>query len=169
MKYPDDYPFIAPCPGCFENFLTDLWRQGDNTLFVSNGDFTCFRFAKAFGKIFPGCHVRLGVFLLESETLDKPGILLDNKSLSSVDIFYKIADDSLRDKSVRSDIRLHQVDTLSFFIQAEKDDKPLMTIQGFMQQRIPSRSVELFTLIANQEQQNHIRRVFTRMALNKHL
>ena len=101
--------------------------------------------------------------------MDKLGILLDNKSLSSVDIFYKIADDSIRDKSVRPDIRLHQVDTLSFFLQAEKDDKPLMTIQGFMQQRIPSRSVELFTLIANQEQQNHIRRVFTRMALNKHL
>lgn len=152
---PYNYPYIEPCPGCFENFLISLRDMPGNPIFFSNGDFTVYRFARAFSKILPGCKLTLSVYLLEELTLSRLKRLHDDGLLSSIHIFCKQMTDGCESLEIPPEIKITQADTQAFFIQAESKESRL-TVLGFLQQTYPSRSLEMFTFVNDDRQQKLI-------------
>ena len=152
---PLNYPYIEPCPGCFENFLLSLRNMPGNPIFFANGDFTVYRFARAFSKILPGCNLTLSVYLLEDLTLSRLKKLYEDGLLSSIHIFCKQLAEECESLELPPGIRITQADTQAFFIQAESHETRL-TVLGFLQQTYPSRSLEMFTFVNDDRQQKLI-------------
>ena len=166
MKYPDNYPYIEPCPGCFENFLLKLKGLGGNHMFMSNGDFTLFRFMVAMAKMFPGCTIRVCVYCLMEETVEKAKKLLEENKVSLIVFYYNRTDFEV---SVYKDVKnlaMYEVDAVAYYVQAELNSA-LFTVTGVTQQGLPSRNVEVFTYIGDIDQQIMLRKAFIRQ-LKKH-
>ena len=152
---PLNYPYIEPCPGCFENFLLSLSKMPGNPIFFANGDFTVYRFARAFSKILPGCKLTLSVYLLEELTISRLKHLYDDGLVSSIHIFCKKITEECEAIDIPLNIKITQADTQAFFIQAESKETRL-TVLGFLQQTYPSRSLEMFTFVNDERQQKLI-------------
>ena len=152
---PLNYPYIEPCPGCFENFLLSLRNMPGNPIFFANGDFTVYRFARAFSKILPGCKLYLSVYLLEELTLCRLKQLCDDGLASYIHIFCKKMTEECETLDIPLKIKITLADTQAFFIQAESKETRL-TVLGFLQQVYPSRSLEMFTFVNDEKQQKLI-------------
>jgi len=152
---PFNYPYIEPCPGCFENFLISLSKMSGNPIFFANGDFTVYRFARAFSKILPGCKLMLSVYLLEELTLSRLKKLYEDGLLSSIHIFCKQMTEECESLEIPPEIKITKADTQAFFIQAELQETR-RTVLGFLQQTFPSRSLEMFTFVNDDRQQKLI-------------
>lgn len=163
MKRPNDYPFIAPCPGCFENFLLSLSESEHNEIFFGNGDFTVVRLMTGLSKILVGCHLTISLYLLDKSTVNALATMIYSGHITGADVYFRKAGNVESDLDRLPDsLRLIPCDTLVFLAQASRNER-MITVTGFLSQDFPSRSLELYTMINDKEQQKIINKTLKKI------
>lgn len=156
-KLPENYPYLEPCPGCFENSLLLLTRKPGSAFFFSNGDFTLNRLLRALGKIVYQGDLLLCTYLFEEETAEYIHSL-------QLEGYFKEATVFCSKTSVKKNmnvekyehIRIVEAEVNTFLIQAYTTQTSV-TLSGLFMQGYVSRSLEFYMLCNDMQEQELIR------------
>lgn len=141
---PDSYPYLEPCPGCFENSLRALSERPGSPVFFSNGDFTLERLLTAFSKLAGGGCLILCTYRLEKKTVEHIRALMEQGLFDMAMVFCTI-NASGTDTDMKGNLRVVQCAMNAFIVQAHNDHRSI-TLSGLFMQGLCSHGLEMFTL-----------------------
>ena len=154
------YPFVEPCPGCFENTLMGFSDEPGSVTFMGAGDFSLKRLLTAFGKLMQGSDLLVCLFYLSPKTIDLLQEMLSNNSFKSISVLYCESDNFRMSTIDDKRLRLVQTRINTCLVSAENSAR-MVTVTGNISQT-PTHTIELFTWINDNEQQAAIRRAMLR-------
>lgn len=158
---PDSYPFLEPCPGCFENALQALSERGGSPLFFSNGDFTLERLLTALSKIVTGGELVLCIYRLEKRTVERVQELLEMGGFTYATLFCTM-DTSGITLPQDSKLRVIECGMNAFIVQAFNTGRSI-TLSGLFMQGLCSHGLEMFVVHNDPAEQLLVRKtLFTR-------
>lgn len=160
MRWNDSYPFVEPCPGCFENALRAIGELPGNPVFMGNGDFTLSRLLEAVAKLVYKGTVTLVLPSMGPTTLDALSRLHKAGYIERVNY---ICSPMARHESERLGeypfIASYQTNVSMYLLSVDNGSGSMM-ITGIFRQERGSHDVELFTMINDTGQRQAIRKAF---------
>lgn len=155
-KLPSTYPFLEPCPGCFENAIQALSEQPGSPVFFGNGDFTLTRMLTALCKLVPDPEIMICTYTCMPETLADIHSLVKKDGLKEAIIFS--SDNRVSVDPVANSDSIHIIDAgVNFFLVQARNPHRSITISGVFMQDFPSRRLEMYTMHNDPDQQELIR------------
>lgn len=156
MRWNDSYPFVEPCPGCFENALQTIREHPGNPVFMSNGDFTLSRLLEAVSKLVHKGDITLVLPDVAKDTLDTLERLSREEFVGNVTLVcYPLIK---RDVDLINEypfVSLYQSNVSMCLLDIDNGSGFLM-ITGLFRQERASRDLEIFTIVNDPEQRESI-------------
>lgn len=152
---PDSYPYLEPCPGCFEDSLRALSERPGSPIFFSNGDFTLERLLTAFSKLASGGYLLLCTYRLEKKTVEYVRMLMEKGLFETVLVFCTINASDI-DIDMCGKLCIIQCGMNAFIVQVYNERRSF-TLSGLFMQGVCSYGLEMFVMHNNLDEQLLIR------------
>lgn len=161
-NYPDTYPFLEPCLGCFENGLQQLSEKEENIIFLTNGDLSVNRLMDAMAKLVPGASVSLCFYMLCLRTAQHIHTLLKTKQVEQVNVYCTYKEEYVQDILDKTDQFFCVEKGCDFYLVVfENKDRRIM-VGGYIPQTAGRGTINLCTLYNNVETQSLLMRTLKR-------
>lgn len=160
--FPDSYPYLEPCLGCFENGLQKLSQQNGNVIFLTNGDLSVNRLLVAMAKLVPDADVTVCLYMCCLHTAQHIRQMLLNKQVQSVKVNCTSMEVGVRDvidSEPRIDCNLKGCD---FYLVSFENSQRTLMVGGYIPQTAGKGTVNLCTLYNDIESQKTLKRALAR-------
>ncbi len=159
---PSSYPYLEPCPGCFENALQALSEKANNPYFVMNGDVDVCRFLHAFSRLIPKAKATLCLHAVYPSTLDCLEKMIVVGELQCATVFCTEVNVMANTwESKYPHVLICDAGCSAYLIDFEGESRSL-TLSGYVPQNMGTGTLNLFTLYTDPEMCSGIRNLLKR-------